>query len=128
VKSPEATAMLVDDNFSVKVAGSVNEVVASYSVDDHQLEIKMKIPADWPLHRIEVKDVKPVGVDENRWRAWILAVQQIIWSQVFVFSFSFRSGMLTYWKNGTIVDGLSLFKKNVTLHFEGQVECAICYS
>ena len=120
--------MLVDDNFSVKVAGSINEVVASYSVDDHQLEIKMKIPADWPLHKIEVKDVKRVGVDENRWRAWILAVQQIIWSQVFVFYFYFQSGMLTYWKNGTIVDGLSLFKKNVTLHFEGQVECAICYS
>lgn len=26
------------------------------------------------------------------------------------------------------MDGISLFKKNVTLHFEGQVECAICYS
>jgi len=31
-------------------------------------------------------------------------------------------------QNGRIVDGLGLFKKNVTLHFEGQVECAICYS
>ena len=31
-------------------------------------------------------------------------------------------------QNGRIADGLSLFKKNVTLHFEGQVECAICYS
>lgn len=31
-------------------------------------------------------------------------------------------------KNGRIVDGLTLFTKNVTLHFSGQVECAICYS
>lgn len=31
-------------------------------------------------------------------------------------------------QNGRIVDGIGLFKKNVTLHFEGQVECAICYS
>jgi hypothetical protein len=31
-------------------------------------------------------------------------------------------------KNGRIVDGLTLFTKNVTLHFAGQVECAICYS
>lgn len=31
-------------------------------------------------------------------------------------------------QNGRIVDGLGLFKKNVSLHFEGQVECAICYS
>ena len=31
-------------------------------------------------------------------------------------------------QNGHIVDAISLFKKNVTLHFEGQTECAICYS
>ncbi|KAG6877121.1 hypothetical protein C0993_010124 [Termitomyces sp. T159_Od127] len=111
VKSPESTSNLVDENFTVKVANSVNEVVASYSVDEHQLEIKLKIPVDWPLHKIEIKDLKRVGVDENRWRAWILAIQQIIWSH-----------------NGRIIDGLGLFKKNVTLHFEGQVECAICYS
>ncbi|KAG6916946.1 hypothetical protein DXG01_004633 [Tephrocybe rancida] len=80
VKSPESTSLLVDENFTIKVASSVNEVVASYSVDEHQLEIKLKIPTDWPLHKIEIKDLKRVGVDENRWRAWILAVQQIIWS------------------------------------------------
>ncbi|KAJ7150874.1 hypothetical protein C8R43DRAFT_887120 [Mycena crocata] len=111
VKSPEATAELVDENLTVKVATAVNEVVASYLVDEHQLEIKLKIPSDWPLHKIEVKDVQRVGVEETRWRAWILAVQQTLWSQ-----------------NGRIVDGIGLFKKNVTLHFEGQVECAICYS
>jgi hypothetical protein len=31
-------------------------------------------------------------------------------------------------QNGHIIDGLLLFKKNVSLYFEGQVECAICYS
>lgn len=87
VKSPEAAAELADENLTVKVAPAVNEVIASYLVDEHQLEIKLKIPVDWPLHKIEIKDVKPVGVDENRWRAWILAVQQTIWSQV---SESFR--------------------------------------
>ncbi|KAF8624962.1 hypothetical protein AX15_005604 [Amanita polypyramis BW_CC] len=110
-KSAEVTSDLVDENFKVKVASSTNEVVAAYAVDEHQLEIKLKIPGDWPLHKIEVKDVKRVGVDEHRWRAWILAVQQSIWSH-----------------NGRILDGLGLFKKNVTLHFEGQTECAICYS
>ncbi|KAJ7096074.1 hypothetical protein C8R44DRAFT_889801 [Mycena epipterygia] len=111
VKSPAVTAELVDENLTIKVATAVNEVVASYLVDEQQLEIKLKIPSDWPLHKIEVKDVQRVGVEETRWRAWILAVQQTLWSQ-----------------NGRIVDGIGLFKKNVTLHFEGQVECAICYS
>ncbi|KAJ3574319.1 hypothetical protein NP233_g1845 [Leucocoprinus birnbaumii] len=110
VKGP-AGRELSDDSMTIKVATAVNEVQASYLVDEHQLEIKLKIPTDWPLHKIEVKDLKRVGVDQDRWRAWILAVQQTIWSH-----------------NGRITDGLTLFKKNATLHFEGQVECAICYS
>ena len=81
-KSAEATSELVDENFTIKVTLSSNEVAAAYAVDDHQLEIRLKIPADWPLHKIEVKDVKRVGVDEHRWRAWILAVQQSIWAHV----------------------------------------------
>ncbi|KAJ7872879.1 hypothetical protein B0H14DRAFT_2344498, partial [Mycena olivaceomarginata] len=56
-------------------------------------------------------DVRRVGVEETQWRKWTLAVQQIPWSQ-----------------NGRIVHGLGLFKKNITLHFEGQVKCAIWYS
>ncbi|KAF7323573.1 Delta-9 fatty acid desaturase protein [Mycena kentingensis (nom. inval.)] len=102
---------LSDEQLSVKVASAVNEVALSYLVDEHKLEIRLRIPADWPLRRIEVKDVQRVGVEEARWRAWILAVQQTLWAQ-----------------NGRIVDGIGLFKKNVQLHFEGQVECAICYS
>ncbi|KAJ4467014.1 hypothetical protein J3R30DRAFT_3579883 [Lentinula aciculospora] len=114
VKSPEAQTELASDEnqLTVKVAsGVVNEVTASYLVDEQQLEIRLRIPGDWPLHRIEIRDTKKVGVDDNRWRAWILGVQQTIWAQ-----------------NGRIVDGLALFKKNVAGHFEGQVECAICYS
>ncbi|KAF8198654.1 hypothetical protein BJ912DRAFT_1055525 [Pholiota molesta] len=111
VRSHAASDGLADDAMTVKVASAINEVAAAYSVDEHQLEIRLRIPTDWPLHKIEVRDVKRVGVDENRWRAWVLGVQQTIWAH-----------------NGRIIDGLSLFKKNVTLHFEGQVECAICYS
>lgn len=82
VKSPEATAELTDENMTIKVAQVVNEVTASYLVDEHQLEITLKMPADWPLHTIEIKDTKKVGVLEERWRAWVLGVQQVIWSQV----------------------------------------------
>jgi hypothetical protein len=31
-------------------------------------------------------------------------------------------------QTGRIVDGLQWFKKNISSHFEGQEECAICYS
>lgn len=72
-----------ENQLTVKVAsGAVNEVTASYLVDEQQLEIRLRIPGDWPLHRIEIRDTKKVGVDDNRWRAWILGVQQTIWAQV----------------------------------------------
>ncbi|KAF8500410.1 hypothetical protein F5888DRAFT_1682008 [Russula emetica] len=111
IKSPEGLEELSAENLTVKVASAVNEVTAGYNVDEHQLEITLKIPNDWPLQRVTVKDSKRIGVSEGRWRGWLLGVQQIVWSQ-----------------NGRIVDAISLFKKNVTLHFEGQTECPICYS
>ncbi|KAH8102265.1 hypothetical protein BXZ70DRAFT_63905 [Cristinia sonorae] len=110
VKDPATTAELVDENMKIKVANAVSEVTASYAVDEYQLELKISLPPDWPLHSIEIQD-KRIGVSEDRWRAWILGVRQIL---------TFRSG--------SIVDGLSFFKKNVASHFEGQTECAICYS
>ncbi|KAG2132698.1 uncharacterized protein EDB93DRAFT_1323055 [Suillus bovinus] len=99
------------ENLVIKVSPSAGEVTASYTVDDQVLELSLRLPSDWPLHRLEIRDTKMVGVSEDRWRAWVLGVQQIVWQQ-----------------NGRIVDGLTVFTKNVTLHFAGQVECAICYS
>jgi len=111
VKNPDATADLVDENMTLRVASNVNEVTASYAVDERHLELTVKLPADYPLHGIEIRDTKRVGVSDERWRSWILGLQQIL---------TFRSG--------SIVDGLAFFKKNVSSHFEGLVECAICYS
>jgi len=111
IKSPESVEELSAENLTIKVASAVNEVTAVYNVDEHQLELTLKIPNDWPLQRVTVKDSKRIGVSEDRWRRWLLGVQQIVWFQ-----------------NGRIVDAISLFKKNVTLHFDGQTECAICYS
>ncbi|EIW55564.1 ubiquitin-protein ligase RKR1 [Trametes versicolor FP-101664 SS1] len=111
VKDPNVATELSGENVTIKVASAVNEVTAGFSVDEQQLELTVKLPVDWPLHTIEVKDAKHVGVTDDRWRAWELGVQQIL---------TFRSG--------SIVDGLSFFLKNVTSHFEGVAECAICYS
>ncbi|KAH8826836.1 hypothetical protein DL96DRAFT_1604472 [Flagelloscypha sp. PMI_526] len=111
LKDPSVLSDLTDENMSVKVATSVNEVLASYLIDEQVLEIRLRIPPDWPLHKIDVRDSKHAGVEETRWRAWVFNVQQIIWAQ-----------------NGRISDALGVFKKNVEGHFEGQVECAICYS
>jgi E3 ubiquitin-protein ligase listerin len=84
LKSPEGLEELNAENLTVKVASVVNEVTAVYIVDDQQLELTLKIPNDWPLQRVTVKDSKRIGVPESRWRGWLLGVQQIVWSQVCV--------------------------------------------
>ena len=92
IKSPESLEELSAENLTVKVASAVNEVTAGYNVDEHQLEITLKIPNDWPLQRVTVKDSKRIGVSEGRWRGWLLGVQQIVWSQVCL-QYSTHDGM-----------------------------------
>lgn len=46
------------------------------------MEIAIRLPPDYPLHSIEIREIQKVGVEEKRWRGWLLAVQQTITSQV----------------------------------------------
>lgn len=133
VKDPAVAADLADENLKIKVASNVHEVTASYSVDEYELELRLRLPADWPLHAVEVTDTARVGVTEDRWRSWVLGVQQILTFRVSCTIFSYlRARALVVddfpIQGGSIVDGLAFFKKNVVSHFEGQSECAICYS
>ena len=82
---------LQDENFSLRVAQSVHEVKAVYLVDDQPMEFTIRIPPEYPLQAVEIKELKRVGVSENIWRAWILAVQQVITSGVSRFAHFRRS-------------------------------------
>lgn len=112
LRDPAALSRLQDESMSVRILAS-NEVVATYTVDEHPMEIGVRLPSDYPLHGVEIRDLKRVGVSEAQWRAWLLAVQQLL------------SG-----RNGLILDALTLFKKNAEAKFQGYegAECAICYS
>ncbi|WFD30021.1 hypothetical protein MSPP1_001034 [Malassezia sp. CBS 17886] len=112
LRDPHALAHLQDEAMAVKVLSS-NEVVATYTVDEHPMEIGVRLPPDYPLRGVEIRDIKRVGVSEAQWRAWLLAVQQLL------------SG-----RNGLIIDALTLFKRNAETKFQGYegAECAICYS
>ncbi|KAI0316069.1 hypothetical protein OF83DRAFT_1284410 [Amylostereum chailletii] len=109
VKSDIASS-LSNENLSVTVAQSAREVTARYNIDERTLEMTLKVPSEWPLEKIEVKASKRVGLSEVRWRGLMLGVQQIVWAQ-----------------NGRIGDAVNLFSRNITLFFEGKVECPICY-
>ena len=82
IKDPSSAEELSGENWSIKVAANLGEVLASYTVDDQDLEIAIRLPPDYPLHSIEIREIQKVGVEESRWRNWMLAIQQTIASQV----------------------------------------------
>ncbi|BGP46344.1 hypothetical protein JCM10450v2_002186 [Rhodotorula kratochvilovae] len=100
-----------NDDFTVKVATNASEVKVVFVVDEESMEIGIKVPSEFPLAAVEVREVRKVGVTDKQWRAWLLAMQQVITSQ-----------------SAAIADAILLFKRNVTLNFEGIEGCAICYS
>lgn len=116
------------DKMDVKVVSVHREVNTTYTIDEDQIKMSLKIPPDWPLHVIEVRGVKKVGVKEARWKSWISGVRQVVLTQVGPTVGTSRLSNVSRTTQGSVVDGLELFKKNVSAHFENQTECAICYS
>jgi hypothetical protein len=129
---PTAREKLEDEALTIKISTSISEVSVIYLVDEQQMEMAVRMPPEYPLKLGDVRDVRRVGVAEDKWRGWLLAVQQIIGTQVcpLIIGVFPRAREIDdhLTQNGHIADAIALFKKNVTLHFQGQVECAICYS
>lgn len=117
-----------DEKMVVKVVPVHREVNTTYTIDENEIKMSLKIPSDWPLHVIEVRGVKKVGVKEDRWQSWISGVRQVVLTQVGLIVGVPRQSCISRTTQGNVVDGLELFRKNVSAHFENETECAICYS
>jgi hypothetical protein len=104
-----------DSEMTIRINTSQNEITAGYKIEEAGLDIVLKLPRVYPLKVVEVGSGtaggRQAGIQESRWRSWLLSVSAVMVAQ-----------------NGTILDALNLFKKNVNLHFEGMEDCAICYS
>lgn len=100
-----------DESLTIKINTIIHEIKASYLIDEQKLEILFKLPSNYPLTNVQVHGVSRVGINEQKWKSWILSTQRVI------------TGM-----NGSVMDSLELFTKNVNLQFSGFEECAICYS
>jgi hypothetical protein len=86
LRQPGAISELEDDNLTIKVVSGAPEVNARYLIDEQPMEILIRLPAEFPLKSVEVKDLGRVGVTENKWRGWIFNLQQMIMSRVSTFS------------------------------------------
>ncbi|XP_008290701.1 E3 ubiquitin-protein ligase listerin [Stegastes partitus] len=99
------------DSMTVKARSAAREVIATYSVDDIFIELVIQLPQSYPLGSITVESGRRVGVAVQQWRNWMLQL----------------STYLTH-QNGSIMEGLALWKNNVDKRFEGIEDCMICFS
>ncbi|XP_075958001.1 E3 ubiquitin-protein ligase listerin [Anarhichas minor] len=99
------------DSMTVKARSAAREVIATYSVDEIFIELVIQLPQNYPLGSITVESGRRVGVAVQQWRNWMLQL----------------STYLTH-QNGSIMEGLALWKNNVDKRFEGIEDCMICFS
>ncbi len=73
---------------TIKVSQKAKEVTAGYEVDDQTMQIVIKLPPTYPLHQATVEGVNRVGVDEKKWRSWLINTQGVITFSVrYIFSY-----------------------------------------
>lgn len=99
------------DNMTLKINTVSREVKSVYIIDDQTMEMVIKLPQDFPLGNVMVEGPLRLGVKEKQWKAWLMVTQSIISHT-----------------DGTIVDAIEVFNRNVNLHFSKFEDCAICYS
>ncbi|EDW69877.1 E3 ubiquitin-protein ligase listerin [Drosophila virilis] len=98
------------ENMQVTVHTSTREVLAVYAIDEARMELVITLAPNYPLGAVKVECGKQIG---GR------ATSRNVGMQLTIF--------LTH-QNGTINDGLTLWKNNLDKKFEGVEECYVCYT
>lgn len=98
------------ENMQVKVLPSAREVIALYQMDETKLELSIVLPTNHPLGSVTITPCQYVGGTAN-WRNCHMQL----------------SILLTH-QNGSLWDGLMLWKTNLDKRFAGIEECCICFS
>ncbi|KAA8549476.1 hypothetical protein F0562_001160 [Nyssa sinensis] len=101
----------VDENFSVSVSKSANEVVATYTKDETGMDLVIRLPAAYPLRAVDVDCTRSLGISEVKQRKWLMSMLSFVRNQ-----------------NGALAEAIQIWKSNFDKEFEGVEECPICYS
>ncbi|KAL6967782.1 RING-type E3 ubiquitin transferase [Sarracenia purpurea var. burkii] len=104
-------ASFADENFSVSVSKSANEVVATYTKDETGMDLVIRLPASYPLRAVDVDCPRSLGISEVKQRKWLMSMVSFVRNQ-----------------NGALAEAIQIWKSNFDKEFEGVEECPICYS
>ncbi|KAL6501147.1 hypothetical protein OROHE_025077 [Orobanche hederae] len=100
-----------DDNFSISVRKSANEVVATYTKDETGMDLVIRLPPCYPLRPVDVDCSRSLGISEVKSKKWLLSLMSFVRNQ-----------------NGALAEAIRIWKSNFDKEFEGIEECPICYS
>ncbi|XP_059177015.1 E3 ubiquitin-protein ligase listerin-like [Physella acuta] len=90
---------------------AAREVSATYEMAEVKINMSIVLPENFPLGKLEVTCDKRVGVSQAQWDRWLLQLNIFLQHQ-----------------NGSISEGLKLWKGNLDKKFEGIDDCMICFS
>ena len=99
------------DDEGLKVRVLPTEVIAEYVIDESSLELVIRLPPVFPLRCVKVECVRRVGISESRLRKWLLSVSSFVTN-----------------RNGTLLQAVHYWRRNIEREFDGVEECCICYS
>lgn len=99
------------EGITVKARVATREVMAEYQLDEAKIELLITLPENYPLGTISVSSNRRVGINQAQWDRLLLQLSVFLQHQ-----------------NGSIIEALQLWKKNIDRRFEGAEDCTICYA
>lgn len=75
-------ANFADENFSVSVSKSANEVVATYTKDETGMDLVIRLPASYPLRSVDVDCTRSLGISDVKQRKWLMSMMLFVRNQV----------------------------------------------
>lgn len=80
-------AEFADENFSVVVSKSANEVIATYTKDETGMDLVIRLPSSYPLRHVDVDCMRSLGISEVKQRKWLLSMMSFVRNQVIIVLF-----------------------------------------
>jgi hypothetical protein len=118
------------ETLNIRCSVATGEITTTYTADEVSVDMSIKLPKLYPLRNVEVECKKRMGINEGRWRRWTLQVGSTLLSTHLSLFHpdAVQIIQLLSQHDGSVLDAILFWKRNVDKEFEGVEPCPICYS